>query len=110
MKCCICWPWPKATGWGRSCSARAWCRPPGRKTQERELSLLAGLDGSLKARMEELESRVIREVLVRQRWNKTRAAAELGLSRVGLRSKLARYGLEKAENKGPERQPEGAEQ
>ncbi|HEX5393204.1 MAG TPA: sigma-54 dependent transcriptional regulator [Rhodocyclaceae bacterium] len=67
------------------------------ESQARDLSLLAGLDGSLKERMEQLEARVVKEVLVRQRWNKTRAAEELGLSRVGLRSKLARYGLEKAE-------------
>ncbi|HEY6897675.1 MAG TPA: sigma-54 dependent transcriptional regulator [Rhodocyclaceae bacterium] len=69
----------------------------GEESQARDLSLLAGLDGSLKDRMEQLEARVIKEVLVRQRWNKTRAAEELGLSRVGLRSKLARYGLEKGE-------------
>lgn len=67
------------------------------ESQARDLSLLAGLNGSLKERMEQLEARVVKEVLVRQRWNKTRAAEELGLSRVGLRSKLARYGLEKAE-------------
>lgn len=63
--------------------------------EEKELSLLAGLDGGLKQRMDQLEARVIKEVLVRHRWNKTHAAEELGLSRVGLRSKLARYGLEK---------------
>jgi two-component system response regulator HupR/HoxA len=57
--------------------------------------VLAGLDGSLKDRMEALEACVLRECLIRNRWNKTRAATELGLSRVGLRSKLARYGLEK---------------
>jgi len=45
--------------------------------------------------MEALEARVLNECLIRHRWNKTRAATELGLSRVGLRSKLARYGLEK---------------
>jgi two-component system response regulator HupR/HoxA len=45
--------------------------------------------------METLEARVLRETLIRLRWNKTKAAAELGLSRVGLRSKLSRYGLEK---------------
>jgi two-component system response regulator HupR/HoxA len=65
------------------------------EAQERELSLLAGLDGSLKERIEQLEARLIKEVLVRHRWNKTRAAAELGLSRVGLRQKLTRYGMEK---------------
>lgn len=63
--------------------------------QERELSLLAGIDGTLKQRMEQLEARVLRESLLRHRWNKTRAAQELGLSRVGLRAKLTRYGLDK---------------
>jgi two-component system response regulator HupR/HoxA len=67
------------------------------EAQMRDLSLLAGLDGTLKDRMDQLEARVVKEVMVRQRWNKTRAADELGLSRVGLRSKLSRYGLDKAE-------------
>lgn len=58
------------------------------------LELLAGIDGSLKERMETLEARIVKETLIRNRWNKTRAAQELGLSRVGLRSKLERYGLE----------------
>ncbi|HEX8964173.1 MAG TPA: sigma-54 dependent transcriptional regulator [Rhodocyclaceae bacterium] len=70
-------------------------RAAAEEAQERELSLLAGLDGSLKERIEQLEARLIKEVLVRHRWNKTRAAAELGLSRVGLRQKLARYGMDK---------------
>jgi len=60
-----------------------------------DMSLLTGLDGALKERMEALEARVLRETLIRHRWNKTRAATELGLSRVGLRGKLARYGLDK---------------
>ena len=38
------------------------------------------------------EAMVLRETLLRHRWNKTRAAAELGLSRVGLSGKLA-FGL-----------------
>lgn len=62
---------------------------------EAELDLLCGLDGSLKDRVESLEARILRETLIRHRWNKSRAARELGLSRVGLRSKLERYGLEK---------------
>ncbi len=69
-----------------------------RATPEEEatdMQLLSGIVGSLKERMEALEARVLRETLIRLRWNKTRAAAELGLSRVGLRSKLSRYGLEK---------------
>jgi two-component system response regulator HupR/HoxA len=60
-----------------------------------DMNVLFGMDGSLKDRMEALEARVLRETLIRHRWNKTRAATELGLSRVGLRSKLSRYGLEK---------------
>lgn len=63
--------------------------------QERELSLLAGLDGTLKQRMEQLEARVLHESLLRHRWNKTRAAQEMGLSRVGLRAKLTRYKLDR---------------
>jgi two-component system response regulator HupR/HoxA len=65
------------------------------KEDEAELDLLSGLDGSLKERVESLEARILRETLIRHRWNKSRAARELGLSRVGLRSKLERYGLEK---------------
>jgi len=52
-------------------------------------------DGTLQARMASLEAQLLEEALVRHRWNKSRAASELGLSRVGLRSKLARYGLER---------------
>jgi two-component system response regulator HupR/HoxA len=37
---------------------------------------------------------MLREALLRHQWNKTHAAKELGLSRVGLRQKLARFGLE----------------
>ncbi len=55
---------------------------------------LSGLQGTLKDRVEALEARILRETLIRHRWNKSRAAKELGLSRVGLRSKLERYGLE----------------
>lgn len=51
--------------------------------------------GTLKDRVEAMEARVLREVLTRHRWNRTRAAEELGLSRVGLRNKLERYGLQK---------------
>ena len=61
------------------------------------LDTLASLDGTLKERIESLEAIILRECLIRHRWNKSRAAKELGLSRVGLRSKLERYGLEKIE-------------
>ncbi|CZF78850.1 Hydrogenase transcriptional regulatory protein hupR1 [Grimontia celer] len=51
-------------------------------------------DGSLKQRVEILEARILKETLIRHRWNKSKAALELGLSRVGLRAKLERYGLD----------------
>ncbi len=75
-------------------------RAASEEADERDLSILAGLDGGLKERMEQLEARIVKETLVRHRWNKTHAARELGLSRVGLRSKLARYGLER-KGEGP---------
>jgi two-component system response regulator HupR/HoxA len=56
---------------------------------------LAAPEGTLRERMEKLEARVIEETLVRQRWNRTRAAEELGLTRAGLRAKMARLGLER---------------
>ena len=70
-------------------------RTPVGETQAAELSLLAGMSGGLKERMEQLEAQVVKEALIRHRWNKSRAAAELGLSRVGLRNKLERYGLDR---------------
>ncbi|MDF1700491.1 MAG: sigma 54-interacting transcriptional regulator [Planctomycetota bacterium] len=51
-------------------------------------------EGGLKAMVEDLERRVIRSALLRHGWNKSRTAAELGLSRLGLRKKLERYGLD----------------
>ena len=50
--------------------------------------------GTLQERLDAVEAMVLREALERHRWNKTRVAAELGLSRVGLRAKLQRLGLE----------------
>ena len=50
-------------------------------------------EGTLKDRVELIEMRILRETLTRLKWNKSRAAAELGLSRVGLRAKLDRYGI-----------------
>jgi two-component system, NtrC family, response regulator HupR/HoxA len=50
--------------------------------------------GTLAERLDAIEAMLLRETMLRHRWNKTRAAAELGLSRVGLRAKLQRFGLE----------------
>lgn len=62
------------------------------------LEQLAAPNGTLKDRVETLEAIILKETLIRHQWNKSRAAHELGLSRVGLRSKLERYGLEKAKH------------
>ncbi len=52
------------------------------------------LDGrTLKERVEQLEEALVRAALERHRWNHTRAAEELGLSRVGLANKLKRYAI-----------------
>ncbi len=64
---------------------------------ESMLDAIAGAQGPLKTRIESVEASILRETLIRNRWNKSRAAKELGLSRVGLRSKLERYGLERIE-------------
>jgi two-component system, NtrC family, response regulator HupR/HoxA len=50
--------------------------------------------GTLQERIDALEAMVLREALLRLKWNKTQAAQELGLSRMGLRAKLKRHGLE----------------
>lgn len=50
--------------------------------------------GALQQRLDAIECAILKETLIRHRWNKTRAAAELQLSRVGLRQKLQRFGLE----------------
>ena len=52
---------------------------------------------TLKDRVEALEEYIIKETLIKNRGNKSRSADELGLSRVGLRNKLLRYGLEEDE-------------
>ncbi len=48
---------------------------------------------SLKEKIEYVETELVRDALQRHRWNQSRAAAELGLSRVGLANKIKRYGL-----------------
>lgn len=59
---------------------------------------IADGDGArtLKDHVEALEASLLGEALSRHRWNISRVAEELGLSRVGLRAKMHRYGLERA--------------
>ncbi|GBQ30151.1 response regulator [Acetobacter fabarum] len=49
--------------------------------------------GTLQERMDALEADVLMETIARCGWNKSLTARELGLSRVGLRAKLERYGI-----------------
>ncbi|WP_372885248.1 sigma-54-dependent transcriptional regulator [Shimia sp.] len=69
-----------------------------------DLSILGAATGTLKERIEAIEVKILRESLIRHRWNKSKASRELGLSRVGLRGKLERYHLEK-EDEGEEVTP-----
>ena len=48
---------------------------------------------TLKDKVESLERHVLREALLRHKWNRSRVAETLGLSRVGLANKIRRYGL-----------------
>ncbi len=61
---------------------------------KQDMLLYTEQSGSLKARLDSLETHIITETLIRNRWNKTKAAGELGLSRVGLRNKLERYNIQ----------------
>lgn len=49
---------------------------------------------TLKDKVESLEKHIVVEALARHRWNQSRAASELGLSRVGLANKIKRYGID----------------
>mgnify|MGYP001603450453 CR=1 FL=1 len=53
------------------------------------------VNGKLKDALEELEKQMIKEGLERTRWNKSRLAKELGISRAGLIMKVEKYGLDK---------------
>ncbi|MFZ5588339.1 MAG: sigma-54-dependent transcriptional regulator [Pseudomonadota bacterium] len=49
--------------------------------------------GTLKERVEALEMHLVTQTLLKHKWNHSRAARELGLSRVGLANKVRRYKL-----------------
>jgi two-component system response regulator HydG len=73
-------------------------------------SLAIPLTGNLRERLEQVEAEAIRVALERAGGNRTQAAKALGLSRLGLRQKLRRLGLDapKAPPRG-ERAPELSE-
>ncbi len=49
---------------------------------------------TLKEKVEQMEIKIIFKTLQRFRWNQSRTAKELGLSRVGLSNKIKRYGIQ----------------
>ncbi|MFC4253000.1 sigma-54-dependent transcriptional regulator [Sinimarinibacterium flocculans] len=61
-----------------------------------DAAMAALLQGSrtLKQKVEALEAELVMQSLLRHRWNHSRAAKELGLSRVGLANKIKRYKLD----------------
>ncbi len=54
-------------------------------------SALLDQQGSLKEKIESLETRLVAQSLLRNKWNQSRAVHELGISRVGLANKIRRY-------------------
>lgn len=75
----------------KNMSAAILAAPQRQKTPRADSYMLPGT--TLKEKVESLEKYVVSEVLTRLRWNQSRAASELGLSRVGLANKIKRYGL-----------------
>jgi two-component system, NtrC family, response regulator HupR/HoxA len=57
-------------------------------------ALLNGGNGRLKDNVERIEKQMVSQSLIRNKWNYSKSARELGLSRVGLANKIRRYKLE----------------
>ena len=55
--------------------------------------------GTLKEVVERMEQQIVAKSLVRNKWNYTKVARELGLSRVGLANKIKRYKIEQTLSK-----------
>ncbi|MBI3155094.1 MAG: sigma-54-dependent Fis family transcriptional regulator [Burkholderiales bacterium] len=110
LPCLMAYPWPGNVRELRNEIARAVALADGERVPARAFSarVLRGrcgeavaaqatslpAAGTLAERLDAVEAMLLRETMLRLRWNKTHAARELGLSRVGLRAKLQRFGLE----------------
>lgn len=70
-----------------------------RQPVERYGNGFAPSGGTLKDQVESLERHLVEKTLSRHRWNQSKAADELGLSRVGLANKIRRYGLNQEETR-----------
>jgi two-component system response regulator HupR/HoxA len=66
---------------------------PAALTDGRQPDFLRGKH-TLKEKVESLEAHVVSQCLLRNKWNYSRAARELGISRVGLANKIKRYKLD----------------
>lgn len=64
------------------------------KAQPKESLETLSLDGmTLKEKVEQMEIKIISKTLQQYRWNQSRTAKKLGLSRVGLSNKIKRYSI-----------------
>lgn len=61
---------------------------------EFEQRATALINSSLKATVEAIEKQIVSKALLKNKWNHSKTARELGLSRVGLANKIKRYELE----------------
>lgn len=62
----------------------------------RENDSLINGNGTLKEVVEKIERQLVSKALLRNKWNYTKVAKELGLSRVGLANKIKRYNIEQS--------------
>ena len=62
----------------------------------REQKALFNGKGNLKEIVEKMERQIVSQSLLRNKWNYTKTAKDLGLSRVGLANKIKRYNLEQS--------------
>lgn len=75
-------------------SPRLQQKPIKHTTEITSIEVVDDASSQLKHRLERMEAQLIRDAMRRHKDNKTHVAQELGLTRVGLRMKLLRLGLE----------------